>query len=579
MRLFAKLARVRLVRVGLLRVGLVRSLAAALAGLVAAGGAGPLTDLSTAAPIAAAPTIGSCPVFPADNIWNTRVDTLPRHPSSDAYINTIGTGRGLKADFGAGLWDGGPIGIPFVTVPGTQPKVPITFDYASESDPGPYPIPPNPPIEGGPNSTGDRHILVIDRDNCLLYETWSTYPQSDGSWHAGSGAKFDLRSNNLRSAGWTSSDAAGLAVYPALLQYDEIQRGQIEHALRFTASLTQRAYVWPARHYASSSTNTSYPPMGIRVRLKSSFDISGYSAANQVILRALKNYGMMLADNGSSWYIQGVPDERWNNDDLQRLGSVLGSNLEVVDTSSLMVSSNSGQAGTGSATPTSTPTRTPTSQATSTPTAVPTSTPTTGPTKTPTPTTPPTSTPTSTPSTQQTQLVLRDAALGDTWISPDFKTQNFGATDRTHLQGSFTPDRLLYLPNLSGLPAGATIVSATLELNAYQYSGSSQNSVLGAYRVLRAWSPSSATYVSPWSAAGLVAGVDYASTPVGTFTANKAGWLRFDVTSAVQSWQSGSPRYGLMLRQTSGPGNAHFRVYMSEVSNQSLRPRLTITYR
>jgi hypothetical protein len=291
------------------------------------------------------PSVAGCPVLPSDNIWNTRIDRLPVDPNSTAYINSIGASTGFHPDFGSGDWDGGPIGIPYNIVPGTQPKVNVEFGYADESDPGPYPIPPGAEIEGGYGSDGDRHILVIDRDNCVLYETWSTYPNPDGSWYAGSGAVFDLRSHDLRPAGWTSSDAAGLPVLPGLVRYDEVASGEIRHAIRFTAPRTRRAYVWPARHYASSYTTTSYPPMGQRFRLKASFDISGFTAEVQVILRAMKEYGIILADNGSAWYIQGAPDPRWDNDQLVgELRSVKGLNFEAVDESSLMIDPNSGRA-------------------------------------------------------------------------------------------------------------------------------------------------------------------------------------------------------------------------------------------
>jgi hypothetical protein len=287
--------------------------------------------------------VSSCPVFPADNIWNTPVDTLPVDANSNAYITTIGAATGLHPDFGSGLWDGGPIGIPYVEVPGTQPPVTVTFDYSDESDPGPYPIPSNAPIEGGPNSTGDRHILLIDRDNCILYELYYAFPQPDGSWTAGSGAIFNLNSNALRPVGWTSADAAGLPIFPGLVRYDEVASGEIQHAIRFTAPQTRRAYVWPARHYASSLTDMRYPPMGQRFRLKAGYDISGFSPEVQVILRALKKYGMILSDNGSSWFISGAPDERWNNDVLRQLKQVTGANFEAVNVSSLMVSPDSGQ--------------------------------------------------------------------------------------------------------------------------------------------------------------------------------------------------------------------------------------------
>jgi hypothetical protein len=289
------------------------------------------------------PKIGNCTVLPADNIWNTPVDQLPVAPSSSTYVNTIGAIAGIHADFGSGSYNGAPIGIPFVTVPGTQTKYPAAFTYASESDPGPYAVPLNAPIEGGSQSTGDRHAIAIDTDNCVLYELYAAYPQS-ASWQAGSGAIFNLLSNALRTASWTSADAAGLPILSGLMRYDEIAAGEIRHAIRFTVPKTQKAYVWPARHYASSITDPSYPPMGARFRLRAGFDISGYSAANQVILRALKKYGMMLADNGSAWYISGAPDPRWDNTDLHALGAVKGSDFELVDTTPLMISPDSGQA-------------------------------------------------------------------------------------------------------------------------------------------------------------------------------------------------------------------------------------------
>ncbi len=284
-------------------------------------------------------------MFPADNIWNARVDTLPVDAHSADYVATIGVGVGLHPDFGSGLWDGGPIGIPFVVVPGTQPPAPITFDYDDESDPGPYPIPDDPPIEGGAQSDGDRHILVLDKDACRLYETWSTYPEDGGGWHAGSGAVFDLRSHALRPDTWTSSDAAGLPILPGLVRYDEVVAGAIRHAIRFTAARTRMAYVWPARHYASSSTDPARPPMGQRFRLKASFDTSPFSPEVRVILMAMKVYGLVLADNGSNWYISGVPDERWDNDALHALGQIRGRDLEAVDVSSLMIDPDSGRAG------------------------------------------------------------------------------------------------------------------------------------------------------------------------------------------------------------------------------------------
>jgi hypothetical protein len=304
-----------------------------------------LTALGFACTVSAqAPTIGgTCTVFPADNIWNTAVDTLPVAANSSTYVNTIGASTGVHADFGAGIWDGGPIGIPFVTVPGSQTKYPATFLYWDESDAGPYAVPLTAPIEGGSASTGDRHAIAIDTNNCILYELYRAFPQSS-SWQADSGSIFNLLLHNLRPSGWTSADAAGLPIFPGLFRYDEIAAGEIRHALRFTVPQTRRAFVWPARHYASSLTGTQYPPMGVRFRLRANFDISGFSPTNQIILRALKKYGMILADNGSAWYLSGAPDSRWNDSDLHNLGAVHGSDFEVVDVSGLMISPDSGQA-------------------------------------------------------------------------------------------------------------------------------------------------------------------------------------------------------------------------------------------
>jgi len=289
------------------------------------------------------PTIGNCAVLPADNIWNTRIDQLPVHPSSSTWVSTIGASSPLHPDFGSGLYNGGPIGIPYVTVPGTQTKYPATFTYQSESDTGPYAIPLNAPIEGGSSSTGDRHVISVDTDNCILYEIYDAYPQTS-SWTGGSGAIFNLLSDALRPATWTSADAAGLPIFPGLVRHDEVATGAIHHALRFTVPQTQRAYVWPARHYASLLTGAQYPPMGARFRLKASFDMSGFSPTNQVILTALKQYGMMLADNGSAWFLSGAPDAGWNNDDLHALTTIAGSNFEAVDATVLMVNPDSGQA-------------------------------------------------------------------------------------------------------------------------------------------------------------------------------------------------------------------------------------------
>ncbi len=278
--------------------------------------------------------------FPADNAWNTDISGAPIDPNSDALIASIGLTRGLHPDFGAGLYEGSPIGIPYVVVAASQPKVAISFtDYGDESDAGPYPVPPNAPIEGQPANGsafgGDRHVLVIDRDANRLYELGNAYPQPNGSWQASGGAVFHLDSNTVRPGGqpgWTSADAAGLPIFPGLVRYDEAASGVIRHALRFTVSTTRRAYVPPATHWASGNTSTNVPPMGMRVRLKAGFVIpSGFSTESRAILQSMKTYGMFVADNGSNWYVTGAPDERWNNDKLlSELGSVKGADFEVV---------------------------------------------------------------------------------------------------------------------------------------------------------------------------------------------------------------------------------------------------------
>lgn len=293
----------------------------------------------------ASESITGCAILPSTNIWNTPIDNLPADPSSSAYIATIGATTHFHADFGSGLWDGAPIGIPYNVVAGTQTKVAVSFDYAEESDPGPYPVPQNPLIEGGPAGNGDRHILIVDRDQCLLYELYDAWPQANGTWHAGSGAIYDLGSQQLRPAGWTSADAAGLPILPGLVRYDEAVSDSINHAIRFTVPQTRAAWVWPGRHYASYLTAGQYPPMGQRFRLKAGYDITGFSPITQNILKAMKRYGIILADNGSAWFLSGVPDERWNNDILHELDRLQGSDMEAVNVSSLMRSSDSGEAG------------------------------------------------------------------------------------------------------------------------------------------------------------------------------------------------------------------------------------------
>lgn len=271
-------------------------------------------------------------LFPSDNPWNQDISTMPVDPNSANLISSIGVNTGLHPDFGT-VYNGAPNGIPYVVVSGIQARVPITYTaYGDESDPGPYPVPANAPIEGGPGSDGDRHVLVIDRDNWTLYELGYAFPISNGaSWNANCGAIFDLNSNALRPAGWTSGDAAGLPIFPGLVRYDEVfEQGVIAHAIRFTVQNSRRAYIAPARHYASSNTSPNLAPMGMRVRLKASFNISGFSPATQVILRAMKKYGMIVADNGSNWYFSGAPDPRWNDDELNTLKAIKGSNFEVV---------------------------------------------------------------------------------------------------------------------------------------------------------------------------------------------------------------------------------------------------------
>lgn len=305
-----------------------------LGGLALAGAAG-AAGAATSKP----PNLNGCPMFPRNNVWNTPIDHLPVHPQSDQYIDTIGRNRGLHMDFGSGKWDGGPIGIPYNVVGKDQPKVHFTFDYADESDQKPYPIPSKPKIE----YPGDHHLLTLDKDRCVLYETWDTSQNEDGSWRAGSGAIFHLKKNDLRPAGWTSADAAGLSILPGLVRYAEVKAGAIRHAIRFTAHAT-RGYVWPARHQTSSPDDPARPPFGLRFRLKSGFDISGYPAEMQVILTAMKKYGLILADNGSDWFVSGVPDARWDNDRLHLLDDVTGDDFEAVDGSSLMIDPDSAAA-------------------------------------------------------------------------------------------------------------------------------------------------------------------------------------------------------------------------------------------
>lgn len=272
------------------------------------------------------PSAPKCPIFPKSNPWNRRVDRLPVSAGSARIIRSIGLGTGLHPDFGSGKYAGGPIGIPFNVVTRKTRRTRLAFEYADESDRGRYPIPQKVKVEHG----SDRHALMIDRSGCRLYEVYRLRGR-----HAGSGAIWNLRSNRLRPAGWTSADAAGLPIFPGLVRWDEVARGRIDHALRFTVERTRRAYVYPARHYASNSNSRSLPPMGLRVRLKARFPISGFPRQARIILKALKRYGMIVADNGSDWFVSGAPDRHWNNDALHTLSRVKGSSFEVLDTRSL----------------------------------------------------------------------------------------------------------------------------------------------------------------------------------------------------------------------------------------------------
>ena len=283
------------------------------------------------------PVIANCSIFPPTNYWNARVDSLPTHPMSDAWIDSIGRDAGFHMDFGSGEWDGGPIGIPYNIVAGsTVPKVEVEFYYPEESDAGPHPIPENPNIEYG----SDHHILMVDTDTCTLYEIYDASFEN-GGWSGGSGAIWDLNSNALRPETWTSADAAGLPILPGLVRYDEIAAGEIKHALRFTVEDTA-GYIWPARHLTSEA-QAGIPPMGARFRLKANYDISDFPLAMQILLQAMKTYGIILADNGSNWYVSGAPDERWDNDMLHLLDVLTGADFEAVDTSMLMVDMNSGE--------------------------------------------------------------------------------------------------------------------------------------------------------------------------------------------------------------------------------------------
>jgi hypothetical protein len=297
---------------------------------------------------AASPTAGAshpagCRILPADNVWHADVSKLPVSTSSAAWVATIGTDRSVHPDFGSGVIDGAPFGMPVTTIPAGQATTKVSFEYGGESDKGPYRIPKTAKIEGGRNAGGDRHVIVLDSSACKAYELFAARTNADGSWRAGSGAIYDLRSNALRPAGWTSADAAGLPILPALARYEEVAAGHVDHALRFTAPRTRNSFVWPARHAASDATDSALPPMGTRFRLKAGVDTSRFPAQARVIAEALKHYGAILADNGSPWYLSGTEDSRWNNDALNALKTLQGSDFEAVDTRRLMADPNSGR--------------------------------------------------------------------------------------------------------------------------------------------------------------------------------------------------------------------------------------------
>ncbi|WP_212829421.1 hypothetical protein [Catellatospora sp. TT07R-123] len=307
------------------------SASAAAASAVASPAASP-------SPAAAA---AACGVFPADNVWRLDVSKLPVHASSAAYVRSIGADAHMHPDFGSGLWEGAPIGIPVTTVKPGQAKVKVTFEYAGESDKGPYPVPADAKVEGGRGSDGDRHVILYDPAACKVYELYAAYPNGSG-WRAGSGAIFDLRSNRLRPAGWTSADAAGLSVFAGLVRYDEIAKGRIDHALRITVPRSRDTYLWPARHAASDRSDASLPPMGLRLRLKAGVDVSKFPKQARIVAEAMKTYGVIVADNGSPWYLSGAPDERWSNDALRALKDLQGSDFEAVDVGKLAGDRDSG---------------------------------------------------------------------------------------------------------------------------------------------------------------------------------------------------------------------------------------------
>jgi hypothetical protein len=327
-----------------MRVWFPRSVVVAVLVAVSAVGQGVALTVPSAYAGTPVPGAPDCPIFPADNVWNTDISTLPVDPHGAAWMASMDSAStDLHPDFGPSGDPSTPYGIPYTVVPPTHPLVPISFQYASESDAGPYPFGPDTPIEGGAQSTGDRHAIMVNPATCTLYELYDAHYSSSGST-AGSGAIWNLESDALRPPGWTSADAAGLPILPGLLRYDEVQSGVITHAIRMTAASTDTSYLWPARHEAGSSSNPNLPPMGARFRLKADFDTSSFSPQAQVVLRAMQHYGLILADNGSNWYFGGTADENWPITLVNELKTVPASAFEAVDESSLMVSPDSGQA-------------------------------------------------------------------------------------------------------------------------------------------------------------------------------------------------------------------------------------------
>jgi hypothetical protein len=329
------------------RAGLLLCVLALSVGPATSASGGPANPADAAAATSRNLPGTSCPAFPANNIWHADVSKLPVHARSRQWTSHMSPSSRLHPDFGPSYGEQPvPYGIPITYVGSGHAKVRVTFDYADESDKVRYPLGPDTKVEGGQWRTGDRHTIVVDTGTCRLYETWATR-KKDGRWYAGSGATWDLKSNALRTAGWTSADAAGLPILPGLLRYDEVVAGKVDHAIRFTTPVTDKRYIWPARHHAGSRTDVTYPPMGARFRLKASYPLTGLRADTKVVLKAMKTYGLMLADNGSAWYFQGTSDTRWKNKEgmLDELKRIPASAFEAVDVSSLKVTSGSGRVG------------------------------------------------------------------------------------------------------------------------------------------------------------------------------------------------------------------------------------------